>query len=230
MKHGIVLVIGAGLLMAGCCSNSSEKLTLERGWIGGEYKTAQRMMVPKGQNSRVYVKQIYAGTPADSAGLKAGDLILTVNGQNVTRPKDFHSIVDASVPGSRASIQVWRDGESLELPVTVGRERYKQWHAISLGLHLSTQFDLWPDPDFALAPLARYKTPDERVELHSPEVILRRQAGDESSQGETGARSDEGWDAWFLIFGVNAHKRILSQDAVEATSRQSEAALAAKLF
>lgn len=222
MKHIIILTITTGLL-AGCCSNSKEKATLERGWIGGDYKTAQRSMVPKGQQSRVYVKQIYAGTPSEMAGLRAGDLILTVNGRNVTKPKDFYETLDRVMPGTDASVQVWRDGESLEIPVTVGRERYKQWHAFLLGLHLSTKFDLWPDPDFALAPVARYRASADRVDLLSPEVTLQQQAGTELSQDETGLRSDEGWNAWFLIFGLNAHKRILTQEAVEPKTAQASA-------
>jgi hypothetical protein len=74
--------------------------------------------------------------------------------------------------------------------------------------------DLWPDPDFQMLPLARYQRSRDRVELASPERVLARQAGEKETQGERGARSDEGWNAWFLLFGLDAHKRILAQESV----------------
>jgi hypothetical protein len=40
---------------------------------------------------------------------------------------------------------------------------------------------------------------------------------DKGSGGERGVYSREGWNAWFVIFGANAHKRILKQEIVQAS-------------
>ena len=215
MKY-LVLLSVVGLLAGGCCSKTESKPTLQRGWIGGEYDTAKRSVVPKGQSSRVYLKQIYPDTPAEQAKLEPGDLIVAVNGGAVRDLKQFRQLVESAAPGSRGEIRIIRAGQPMELPITIGRETYKQWHAITLGLGLSTHVDLWPDPNFQLLPLARYKVTRDRVELRSPEVLLAKAVGKEDSQGETGARSDEGWDAWFLLFGTGAHKQILTQEIVPA--------------
>jgi hypothetical protein len=88
------------------------------------------------------------------------------------------------------------------------------------GFRLSARLDVWPDPDFSLLPVAHYRHPQERVELHAPEIMLATHAGKANDQNEPGARSEEGWDAWFLLFGLDAHKRILSQEVVSAAVGQ----------
>ena len=219
MKKHVLLVITLGLGLAGCCSrsssdSSSSKPTLERGWIGGEFKTTKRKPVAGAGQSSVYVKQVYPNTPGEQAGLKTSDLVVKVNDSPVTDLKDFRALIDAAPPGSRATIQVLRSGESLDLPITIGRESYHEWHAITLGFRLASKLDLWPDPDFSLGSLACYDRVQDRTELNSPEVVLQQQEKD--SQGERGVHSSEGWNAWLVIFGANAHKRILKQEIVPA--------------
>jgi hypothetical protein len=85
-----------------------------------------------------------------------------------------------------------------------------------MGLRGSTRFDLWPDPEFAVLPLVLFRHPQERLELRSPEVTLTKRAHRTKSDDEPGTYSDEGWDAWFLLFGANAHKQILKQELVTA--------------
>lgn len=213
MKQKLI-ILAATFFAATCQSNATEKPIYERGWIGGEYQLAKRTLVLHGWRSAVYVKQVFPDTPAAHSGLQPGDLILSVDGRAVTELRGFRRLVDTAKPGSRTTIAVWRGKQSLDLPLTVGRETYHRWHAFSIGVHASSKFDLWPNPDFALLPLARFNRPQSRIELRSPEVILARQGGGGSSQGETGARSAEGWDAWFVVFGFNAHKRILTQEVM----------------
>jgi hypothetical protein len=214
MKLIIVITAVAALLGAGCQSGRTQKATLERGWIGGEYKTAPSRLIPKGQSASVYVDQLFPGTPAQEAGLQNGDLILAVSGTPVKRLRHFREAVDAIQPGQRATIQVLRDGEILNLPVTVGRETYQQWRAVAMGLRFSTRLDWLPNPEFALEPIARFQRPSERVELQSAETRLARQTSDPHARDENGVYSAEGWDAWFLIFGMSAHKRILTQEVL----------------
>src|SRR2546423_409093 len=105
MKQPILILLAlaaAAFMTAGCNTAPSAKPTLERGWIGGEYRSAERKLVPKGEHRRVYVEQVYAGTPAEQAGLKPADLILTLNGQSIASLKEFHHAVDAAPPGKKA--------------------------------------------------------------------------------------------------------------------------------
>ena len=61
--------------------------------------------------------------------------------------------------------------------------------------------------------LCQTKRGEERPELRSPETILEQRSSPASNATAKTTRSDEGWDAWFLIVGFDAHKQILSQEA-----------------
>jgi len=211
MKSKCTLLALAACLVAGCQSNPKPKATLERGWIGGEYRKIEGKLAPKGQGSAVYVKQVYSGTPAEQAGLMPGDLILAIDEHPVETLKDFHRLVDTEAPGSEVIIRVRRQHKPVDLSVTIGRETYQNWHAVVFGLGFSTKVDLWPNPEFSVLPVAQYRHPQDRLELRSPEVILAKQAA-KGGKVEPGNHSDEGWDAWLLLFGLNAHKQILSQE------------------
>lgn len=60
-------------------------------------------------------------SPASKAGLKAGDLILKINGEGVETSDDVDNIVQASVPGDKLQLEIQRGEEVIEITVTLGR-------------------------------------------------------------------------------------------------------------
>ena len=64
------------------------------------------------------VSSVVAGSRAESAGLKAGDVILAVGGDRVVFSKDVSDRISKS-PETPIEIRVRRDGEDTELPITV---------------------------------------------------------------------------------------------------------------
>ena len=58
--------------------------------------------------------------PAGKAGMKPGDVILKLNGDDVLQYSELPLRVADLKPGSRASIEIWRNGDSRTLEVTVG--------------------------------------------------------------------------------------------------------------
>jgi hypothetical protein len=90
---------------------------------------------------------------------------------------------------------------------------------MQIGLRGSVRMDLWPNPDFSALPVASFSHSQGRVELRSPKVVLAKQAKP-SAKGESGWYSNEGWDAWFLLGGCNAYKKILKQELVAAAVPQ----------
>ena len=61
------------------------------------------------------------GTPAQQAGLHAGDIIKTVDSVTVTNPLTLQNYLDGIRPGQSITLTVLRDGRELSLPVTLGR-------------------------------------------------------------------------------------------------------------
>ena len=59
--------------------------------------------------------------PAGKAGLKSGDAILAVNGQEIADARELSRDIAALKPGDKASLSIWRDGATRTVEVTVGK-------------------------------------------------------------------------------------------------------------
>src|SRR5947208_9261102 len=66
------------------------------------------------------VNQVTEDSPADRAGVRKGDVILTYNSRGVTEAEDLRQLVRDTEPGREVSLGIWRDGERRTLRVTVG--------------------------------------------------------------------------------------------------------------
>jgi len=71
--------------------------------------------------SGAMVMEVNDGTPAKSAGLKAGDTILKVGDKSVNGPKQLASRIAAYKPGSEVELTIWRDGADKTVTVKLGR-------------------------------------------------------------------------------------------------------------
>jgi len=67
------------------------------------------------------VSGVEPDAPADAAGVQAGDVILSFNGQPITRRSDLPRLVGETRPGTSAPMEVWRKGKRLTLTVTVAQ-------------------------------------------------------------------------------------------------------------
>jgi S1-C subfamily serine protease len=67
------------------------------------------------------VQRVVRDSPADQAGLRAGDVITRVDGRPVRRAEDIADYLDtAKAVGETVTLEVWRDGETFNLEVTLG--------------------------------------------------------------------------------------------------------------
>lgn len=65
------------------------------------------------------VAQVVPGSAAAGAGLKSGDVILSVNGQAIERSGELSSAIAASRPGAKAELEVWRNRGEHTLSATL---------------------------------------------------------------------------------------------------------------
>lgn len=65
------------------------------------------------------VAAISPGSPAEKAGLKAGDVIIAVNGEKVTNPGDLAADIANVDPNAKADITYLRNGKQLDVNVAV---------------------------------------------------------------------------------------------------------------
>jgi len=102
---------------------------VERGRIGVAIQEvtqslAQSFGLDKPQGA--LVSSVEPGGPADKAGIKPGDVLLSVNGKAVDRSAELPPLVAAVKPGAKATFDVWRDGAKRSLAVTVGELKPEQ--------------------------------------------------------------------------------------------------------
>ncbi len=69
------------------------------------------------------VSSVEKASPAEQAGLKAGDVVLKLDGTAIDRSGDLARRIAETKPGTRATLEVWRDGAAKELAVTVGEAK-----------------------------------------------------------------------------------------------------------
>ncbi len=67
----------------------------------------------------LYVTDVSEGSDAKEKGIRAGDVITAVNGTPVTTTTEISDIKNAMQVGETLVLTVWRDGESLEVPVVL---------------------------------------------------------------------------------------------------------------
>lgn len=65
------------------------------------------------------VYEVREGSPAEKAGLKDGDIILEMNGQPVQSFDQMRANIATKVPGTKVNLKVNRNGEMLDLQVTL---------------------------------------------------------------------------------------------------------------
>jgi serine protease Do len=67
------------------------------------------------------VSQVNKDSPAERAGLKAGDVIVRLDGKEVRDTRQLRNLVAATAPGSNVKIGVIRDGKERTFSATIGK-------------------------------------------------------------------------------------------------------------
>lgn len=94
-----------------------------RGWLGVApqdvtAEIAAEFKVPEQRGA--LITRVVEGAPADQAGMLAGDVVLTWDGQEVQDATGLTLIVAGTQIGSHVPVRVWRDGKEVMLNVEVG--------------------------------------------------------------------------------------------------------------
>jgi serine protease Do len=100
-----------------------EKGHVTRGWMGVQVQPvtkdiADSMGLKKAEGALVAEPQ--TGSPAAKAGIKAGDVIMSVNGTPVKDARDLARHVAQLAPGTSVKFDVVRNGESKPIELTLG--------------------------------------------------------------------------------------------------------------
>jgi Do/DeqQ family serine protease len=98
--------------------------SVTRGWIGVEVQAitselAESFSLPSAGGT--LISGVMRGSPADRAGIKPGDVLLSVEGRKVNDPQAMLEAIAALPPGRKAGFELRRSKNKLDIKVEVGR-------------------------------------------------------------------------------------------------------------
>jgi serine protease Do len=96
--------------------------SVTRGWIGVQIQTVTQDIADSlglKEAKGALVAEPQAGSPAAKAGIIAGDLIQSVNGQEVKDSRDLAKKIAAIKPGTAVTLAILHNGSSKSVSVTV---------------------------------------------------------------------------------------------------------------
>jgi serine protease Do len=94
---------------------------VSRGSIGIQFDAVENPAITRvyGAGSGVTVSSVVAGSPADTAGLKVGDTITSVDSHKVSKGTELVADIASRKPGSKVTLGFLRNGKPQEASVTI---------------------------------------------------------------------------------------------------------------
>jgi serine protease Do len=96
---------------------------VQRGRLGVQIDQVSKEVAENlglGKSQGALVRGVETGSPAEKAGIEAGDIIISFDGKNIDKFADLPRIVGNTKPGTKSLMKVFRRGAYKELYVVVG--------------------------------------------------------------------------------------------------------------
>ena len=124
-----------------------------------------------GFKNGVLVQQVQPGGPAEKAGLKAGDIILSIDGRSIKDGDDMVNEIASRRPGSSIRMGYLRDGKQADTTVSIG-DRDKVFADVG-EQQAEANTDEKGDPgEVKLGVVVREVSPATAAKLNTPGVVI----------------------------------------------------------
>ena len=137
-----------------------------RGSIGVQFAANPNPAVARvyGVKNGVTVADVVSGSPAEQAGIKVGDTIVSIDGKQIKDGDELVNDISARKPGSKVNLGLVRGGKEQTASVTIGNRA--KMYAARLGDDEESPEDNTPQPS-KLGMTVQSVTPDvaERLEI-----------------------------------------------------------------
>lgn len=162
-----------------------------RGWLGVQISNITpdiaKMYGLNNNSEGVFIREVVKDSPAETAGLQAGDIVLEVSGKKVRNATELSTLIGSTDPRTSVNLKVLRDGKEREInvklaefpeeePAIAGNERQ---NVESLGLRvenvspeLRRRYDLSNSEGVVITSVAQGSVA-ARVGLQEGDVITR---------------------------------------------------------
>lgn len=99
-----------------------EKGHVTRGWLGVMIQDVNDSLAEslgiQGKKGAL-ISEVVEGSPAEKAGLRHGDLVVSVDGRSIDGYLQLSRTIALLAPGTTVEIGIVRDGKSMQIPVTI---------------------------------------------------------------------------------------------------------------
>jgi serine protease Do len=115
-----------------------------RGYLGVVIQTMSAELASKfevGENGGVLIGDILRGSPAESAGLKRGDVILAFAGRPVHKMQELQRLVASTRPGTPVQLNIRRDRQEQQVALEIGELRDLEPKAEAAGSRYGLTLD-----------------------------------------------------------------------------------------
>lgn len=180
-----------------------------RGWLG---VSAQDVTEDIAKNLQLkeprgaLVSHVFEGEPADKGDIKAGDVILDIDGKRISDTRDLVMTVAGLPVGKKVNVGIWRDGKGKTLPVVIAER--KDGTGISGEDHLSETFGI----------TVQEITPEmmKHFKLPAKTGVIITEVFDGGPADEAGLQPQD------IILEINRQKITSLEDYAEILSRKTE--------
>jgi S1-C subfamily serine protease len=133
----ILFFLSTGTMVSASGKSSDEMQKKERmknsGWIGVLIQDVSEKIAGKAKlenEEGAYVKEVVKNSPADSAGIQEGDVILEYDGKKLFDSDEFVKLVQRNLPGTKVGLIVFRDGQKKTIHLIVGKKKVTEHQMI----------------------------------------------------------------------------------------------------
>jgi S1-C subfamily serine protease len=111
-----------------------KKITIHeapKAWLGVKLQSLGSQLAEYfGVEKGVLISEVFDDSPAASAGLKAGDVVIEVDGKEIEEPSEFQKLVGKGEPGNKMSLGLIRSENKLTIDVELGDvpEDQEEWY------------------------------------------------------------------------------------------------------
>ena len=96
---------------------------VKRGWLGVEIQDVNQSIADYFELPNlegVLVRNVTNGSPANQAGIKQGDIILSWNSKKIKNTDELQDMISEHEPGDKIKLTVWRNMNKTDCTVTLG--------------------------------------------------------------------------------------------------------------
>ena len=100
-----------------------------RGWIGIEAQDITPELAESFKLKEVrgsLIAGVLRGSPAERAGLRPGDVLLGIDGVQVTDSSSMLNLISSLKPDNKAVLSIARNQNKVQVPITIGKRPIPQ--------------------------------------------------------------------------------------------------------